>query len=334
MTHKQHPIGNSFTAASTANDVLAGLDLSGRNAVITGGHAGIGLEVTRALVKAGASVVVGARDLQAAARGVAGIDQVEVDRLDLLDPASIDAFAERRLRSERPLHMLINCAVASGGPERDARGYETQFATNHLGHFQLTQALLPALRAASGARVVNVSSGAHRFGSMRWDDLQFTEGYNSLAAYAQSKVANVLFAVELDRRWAAFGIRGYAVHPGVVAGTKLNSSAGDVALKRMGLIDEAGELVIDPVAGKKTPAQGASTIVFAATSPFLIGKGGVYLKDNDIAPLTDERLPLTKDAIPADAASHSIDPEAARRLWQVSEALLALQPGAVRCQDP
>ena len=329
MTHGQHPIGTSFTAASTADDVLAGLDLSGRNAVVTGGHAGIGLEVTRALAKAGACVVVGARDPERAARGVAGIDQVEVDRLDLIDPASIHGFAERRLQSDRPLHMLVNCAAASGGPERDARGYETQFAINHLGHFQLTQALLPALRAASGARVVNVSSGAHRFGSMRWDDLHFTQEYSSLAAYAQSKVANVLFAVELDRRWTAFDIRGYAVHPGVVAGTKLNSAAGDAALKRMGLIDEAGKPIIDPVAGKKTPAQGASTIVFAATSPLLTGKGGVYLKDNDIAPLVDERSPLTSDAIPADAASHSIDPEAARRLWTVSETLLASEPGTI-----
>ena len=333
MTHAQYPIGTGFTAASTADDVLAGLDLSGRNAVVTGGHAGIGLEVTRSLAKAGACVVVGARDPERAARGLAGIDRVEVDRLDLLDPALIDGFADRRLASGRPLHMLVNCAAASGGPEHDARGYETQFATNHLGHFQLTRALLPALRAASGARVVTVSSGAHRFGSMRWDDLQFTREYNSLAAYAQSKVANILFSVELDRRWATFGIRGYAVHPGVVAGTKLNSSAGDAALKRMGLIDEAGEPIIDPVAGKKTPAQGASTIVFAATSPLLTGKGGVYLKDNDVAPLIDERLPLASDAIPADAASHSIDPEAARRLWEVSEALLASKPGAVRTAE-
>ena len=322
MTHGQHPVGTGFTAASTADDVLAGLNLSGRNAIITGGHAGIGLEVTRALAKAGAYVVVGARDPERAARVLAGIDRVEVDRLDLLDPASIDGFVERRLRSERPLHMLVNCAVASGGPERDPRGYETQFATNHLGHFQLTLALLPALRAASGARVVNVSSGAQRFGSMRWDDLQFTQEYNSLAAYAQSKVANVLFAVELDRRWAADSVRGYAVHPGVVVGTKLTSAAGDAALKRMGLIDEAGEPIIDPAAGKKTPAQAASTIVFAATSPLLNGKGGVYLKDNAIAPLVDEQPSLTNNAIPADAASHSINPEAARRLWTVSEALL------------
>ena len=148
MTHKQHPLGTPFPPASTAHEVLAGIDLTGRNAIVTGGHAGIGLEVTRALSRAGASVTVG--------------------QLDLVDPRSIDTFAAKWLESGRPLHLLINGAGASGGPERDARGYETQFATNHLGHFQLTLALLPALRAAHGARVVNVSSGAHRFGRIRW----------------------------------------------------------------------------------------------------------------------------------------------------------------------
>ena len=264
MTHKQHAIGTSFTPASTVDDVLAGLDLSGKTAIVTGGHAGIGLEVTRALAKAGARVVVGAREPSRAANNIVGIEGVEVDALDLLDPVSIDGFAKRQLKNGVAVHMLINCAVVLGGPERDARGYEPQFATNHLGHFQLTLALLPALCAASSARVVNVSSGALRFGSMRWDDLHYRQGFDSLAAYAQSKLANVLFTVELDRRWAALGIRGYAVHPGVVAGTKLNSAAGPDTLKRMGLIDEDGQPVIDPVAGKKTPPQAASTIVFAA----------------------------------------------------------------------
>lgn len=322
MTHRQHPIGSPFTPASTAEDVLAGIDLTGRNAIVTGGHAGIGLDVTRALAKAGAAVTVGARNPGGATAALAGVERVEVGQLDLVDPHAVDAFAAQWQEGGRPLHILINNAGASGGPERDARGYETQFATNHLGHFQLTLALLPALRAAHGARVVNVSSGAQRFGQIRWDDPNFTAGYNSREAYAQSKLANVLFAVELDRRWAEEAIRGFAVHPGVVVGTKLNSSAGDEALRRMGLIDEAGEPIIDPVAGKKTPQQGASTIVFAATSPLLDDIGGVYLIDNDIAPLTDEQFSLANNAIPTAAASHSVDPEAAHRLWTMSEALL------------
>ncbi|WP_017589425.1 SDR family NAD(P)-dependent oxidoreductase [Nocardiopsis ganjiahuensis] len=322
--HKQHPVGSGFTASATAQDVLAGIDLSGRNAVITGGHAGIGLETTRALSRAGASVTIGARDPGRAAEAVKGIERVGVGRLDLLDPASIDAFAASFVESGRPLHILINNAGSPPGElVRDVRGYEAQFATNHLGHFQLTRALLPSLRAAQGARVVNVSSGAQRFSDILWDDpnFQVTE-YSPGLAYAQSKTANVLFAVGLDHRWAEDGIRGYAAHPGVVVGTNLNSAAGGEALRAQGLIDESGHPVIDPEHGKKTPQQGAGTIVFAATSPLLARIGGVYLKDNDISPLDDEPRPMSAASPPAEVMSHSIDPRSAQRLWELSEQLL------------
>ncbi|MGY2895688.1 SDR family NAD(P)-dependent oxidoreductase [Deinococcus sp. UYEF24] len=322
MTHKQHPLHTGFLAASTADEVLAGIDLAGKNVIVTGGHAGIGLETTRALSRVGASVTVGARNPDQALFALVGLERAEVSQLDLLDPYSIEAFTIRWLDSGRPLHILINGAGASGGPARDARGYEKHFATNHLGHFQLTLGLLPALRAAHGARVVNVSSGAQRFADIQWDDPNFTDGHNLHLAYAQSKTANVLFAVELDRRWAKDGVRGYAVHPGVVAGTKLNSSAGDEALRNMGLIDETGQPIIDPEVGKKTPQQGASTIVFAATSPLLTEIGGVYLKDNDVSPLDDEVRALTAQSIPSDVVSHSINPQSAQRLWQLSEQLL------------
>ncbi|BET46743.1 SDR family NAD(P)-dependent oxidoreductase [Kitasatospora aureofaciens] len=327
VAHRQHPIGSGFTAASTADEVIAGLDLTGTYAVVTGGHAGIGLEVTRALAGAGASVTVAARapERATAALAEAGIGGVEAGRLDLLDPASIGAFADHWLGTGRPLHILVNCAGATPPKqlERDARGYEVQFATNHLGHFQLTLALHPALRAAAGARVVNVSSGAQRFGEIRWNDPNFLQGeYHQGVAYAQSKLANVLFAVALDRRWAEDGIRGYAAHPGVIVGTALNSSAGREALLAQGLIDESGRPVIDPERGKKTPQQGAATIVFAATSPLLAEIGGVYLKDNDVSPLDDEVRPVTAADVPSDAASHSVDPESAQRLWELSEDLL------------
>lgn len=324
MTHRQHPLGTGFTAAATADDVLRGIDLTGKHVIVTGGHAGLGLEATRALARAGASVTVAARDPERAAAALAGLGRVEVSRLDLVDPTSIDAFADRWLASGRPLHALVNNAAAPAprAVVRDARGHELQFSTSHLGHFQLTLRLLPALRAAGGARVVNVSSGAHRMGEIRWDDPDFQASYDPRAAYAQAKKANVLFAVALDRRWASDGIRGYAVHPGVVVGTGLNSAAGPEALRAMGLIDESGRPILDPLRGKKTPAQGASTIVFAAASPLLAGIGGVYLKDSDIAPLDDEARPLTAESIPADATSSSIDPAAAERLWQMSERLL------------
>ncbi|MDT0317040.1 SDR family NAD(P)-dependent oxidoreductase [Streptomyces millisiae] len=332
MTQKQQPLGSGFTAASTADEVLRGIDLTGRNVIVTGGHVGLGLETTRALSGAGASVTVGSRDPERAAPALAGIERVAIDRLDLLDPASIDAFADRYLDSGRPLHILINNAGIMSGPlVRDARGYESQFATNHLGHFQLTLALLPALRAAHGARVVNVTSGGHRLSDIRWDDPHFTTGYDGMLAYGQSKTANVLFAVELDRRWAEDGIRGYAVHPGVVVTTNLGPArsedgpaVSEEALRAMGLLDDAGRPVIDPAREMKTPRQGASTSVFAATSPLLADIGGVYLKDNDVSPLDTPR-PFafgTDEDVPSDVVPHAIDPESARRLWELSERLL------------
>ncbi|GAA3388382.1 SDR family NAD(P)-dependent oxidoreductase [Cryptosporangium minutisporangium] len=330
MTQKQQPIGTGFTAASTADDVLSGIDLSGTNVIVTGGHVGLGLETTRALSKAGASVVVGSRAPDRAAPPLAGIERVEISRLDLLDPMSIDAFAARYLDSGRPLHILINGAGIMGGPlVRDARGYESQFATNHLGHFQLTLQLLPALRAAHSARVVNVSSAAHHIGGIRWDDPHFTTGYRPFVAYAQSKTANVLFAVELDRRWGDAGIHGYAVHPGMVVGTSLGSSMPEDKVRAtnsaMGLIDEAGRPIIEPEHDKKTPQQGASTIVFAAASPLLTGIGGVYLKDNDIARLRDSVASTDSgapEAATSDVAAHAVDPQSAQKLWELSEQLL------------
>ncbi|MFI8523520.1 SDR family NAD(P)-dependent oxidoreductase [Promicromonospora sukumoe] len=338
-THRQHPIGTGFTAASTTDDVLAGLDLTGRHVVVTGGHNGLGRETTRALAAAGATVVVGSRDPERAAARLAGIERVETSRLDLVDPASVDAFAARYLDSGRPLHALINNAGLMGGPlVRDARGYESQFATNHLGHFQLTLGLLPALRAADGARVVNLTSGGHRVSDIRWDDPHFATGYDEMGmlGYGQSKTANVLFAVELDRRWAADGIRGYAVHPGIVVTTELGPfvAAGqqrpgpwldDEALRGMGLVDDAGRPVIDPEHEKKTVQQGASTSVFAATSPLLADVGGVYLKDNDVSPLDEDpqQQDFTTEQNPsATVVPHAIDPVSARRLWELSERLL------------
>lgn len=252
------------------------------------------------------------------------MDRVQVSELDLLDPTSVDAFAAAWLATERPLHILVNNAGLPAPAElvQDARGYEAQFATNYLGHFQLTRALRPALRAAHGARVVNVSSGAHRFADIRWDDVSFRTGYDPGVAYAQSKTAAVLFAVQLDRRWAHEQIRGYAVHPGVVVGTSLNSAVGGDALRAMGLIDADGQPILDPEVGKKTPQQGASTIVFAAASPLLHSIGGVYLKDNDVSPVDDELRPVTADSIPADVRSHAIDPRSARRLWELGEQML------------
>ncbi|WP_006242767.1 SDR family NAD(P)-dependent oxidoreductase [Mycolicibacterium tusciae] len=327
MTHRQRPLESGFTASSTADDVLRGLDLSGTNVIVTAGHVGLGLETTRALSKAGAAVTVAARHPDRAAAALDGMKNVDVDQLDLLDPESIDAFARRYLASGRGLHVLLNNAGIMGGDlVRDARGYEAQFATNHLGHFQLTLRLLPALRAAGHARVVNVSSGGHAFSDIRWDDPHFTTGYDGLLGYGQSKTANVLFAVELDRRWRAEGIRGYALHPGIAYGTSLGPSITDDELRAMGVLDDDGNPVVDPEHEFKTLQQGASTSVFAAAHPLLDDIGGVYLKDNDIAVLNESELRFefgTEPLVLKGVAPHAVNPESARRLWDLSERLIA-----------
>jgi hypothetical protein len=205
----------------------------------------------------------------------------------------------------------------------DARGHEMAFSTSHLGHFQLTQLLMPALRAARHARVVTVTSGAARFGEIRWDDLNFKTGYDPVAAYGQSKRANVLFTVELDRRYADQGVRAFAAHPGVVIGPGPFPPEKLASYRAQGLVDAAGATVIDPEAGKKTIEQGAAALAFGAVSPLLNGLGGVYLKDNDIAVLDDRSRPLTADDLPSDANSAMLDPTDARRLWDLTEQLLS-----------
>ena len=325
MMTTQTPSGTPFTASSTASDVLRDLDLTGKEVIVTGGHGRLGREVSRALAAAGAAVTVAARDPQQAAAAVAGIDGLRVEQLDLTDPESVDAFARRWLDAGRPLHVLINNAAALFPPELklDGRGNELAFATSHLGHFQLTRALLPALRAAGTARIVNVTSGAARVGEIRWDDLDFATDFDPAAAYGQSKRANVLFTVELDRRYAAEGVRAFAAHPGVIIGPGPFPPEAVAVYQAQGLIDETGATVIDPQAGKKTVEQGAATLVFGAASPLLDGLGGVYLKDSDVAVLDDTVRPVTVDDIPSDANSAMLDPNDARRLWELSERLLA-----------
>lgn len=325
MIENQIPLHTAFTAASTTNDVLAGVDLSGKNVIVTGGHGRLGSEVTRALAGAGASVTVAARDVERAAAVVAGIKGVQVEQLDLTEPGSIDAFVARWLATGRPLHILVNNAAVLFGPERrlDSRGHELAFSTAHLGHFQLTLGLLPALEAAHGARVVNVTSGAARFGQILWDDLDFANGYNPGAAYGQSKRANVLFTVELDRRYADKGIRSFATHPGVIIGPGPHTPERAASFRAQGLVDDHGNTIIDPEGGKKTVEQGAANLVFGAASPLLDGMGGVYLKDNDVAELDDTDYPLNADSIPSMANSAMLNAEDAQRLWGVTERLLA-----------
>ena len=216
MRAPQAPIGSGFGAATTAEEVIRGRDLKGKVAIVTGGYAGIGLETVKAFVSAGARVVVPARDKVKAENALAGLRGVTVEALDLMDPWSIDGFANRFLAANDALHILVNNAGIMAPPlARDVRGYESQFSTNHLGHFQLTCRLWPALRRARGARVIALSSYGHRRAGMDFDDPNFERrAYERWIAYGQSKTANALFAVALDPIGEPFGIRAFSVHPG------------------------------------------------------------------------------------------------------------------------
>jgi NAD(P)-dependent dehydrogenase (short-subunit alcohol dehydrogenase family) len=313
MRSKQAPIHSGYGEQTTAREALGNLDLSGAIAIVSGGHAGIGLETTRALSDAGATVIVGARTAGAARAALAGIARVEVDRLDLLDPASIDAFAERFVASSRPLQMLVNNAGIMGPPlVRDGRGFESQLATNHLGHFQLTARLWPALRRAKTARVVSLSSRGHSRAGIDFEDPHFERrAYDKWKAYGQSKTANALFALALDVRGEAHGVRAFAVHPGAVV-TEL------MRFLPQGEIDG----ILTRLAGTtfKTPAQGAATSVWCAASRQLEGMGGVYCEDVDIAvPVGAEATTLTG------VRPWAVDPAAAERLWTLSEGWTGLR---------
>jgi NAD(P)-dependent dehydrogenase (short-subunit alcohol dehydrogenase family) len=307
MTTPQHKIGSGFGATSTADEVLSGVDLSGRLAIVTGGYSGLGLETTRSLARAGAHVVVPARRT-APAREELG-DLAEVDELDLGDLGSVRAFAERFLATGRDIDIMINSAGIMACPEtRVGPGWEAQFATNHLGHFALVNLLRPRLVAGGGARVVSVSSAGHRRSSIRWDDPWFERGYDKWAAYGQAKTANVLFAVELDRLGARSGVRAFGLYPGGIL-TPLQRHLPTEEMVALGWIDEHGR----PLQEFKTPEQGAATQVWAATSPRLDGMGGVYLEDCEIAEVTTGSDPGVRP--------YAIDPEQARRLWAMSAEL-------------
>ncbi|TMR93363.1 SDR family NAD(P)-dependent oxidoreductase [Nonomuraea basaltis] len=307
MTTPQHKIGSGFGARSTADDVLQGIDLSGKLAIVTGGYSGLGLETTRALARAGARVIVPARRPGIAREAVGDIDGVEVEELDLADLESVRRFAERFLATGRSVEIVIANAGIMACPEtRVGPGWEAQFATNHLGHYALVNRLLPAIAPGQG-RVVSVSSGGHRHSGIRWDDVQFERGYDKWLAYGQAKTANILFAVHLDTLGKDAGVRAFSLHPGAIL-TPLQRHLPKEEMVAAGWIDEAGN-PLDP--SFKTPEQGAATQVWAATSPQLADMGGVYCEDCEIAELTGENAR-------AGVRDYAIDPEQAARLWQLS----------------
>ena len=289
----------------TAAEVLDGVDLTGRTALVTGGYSGIGVEVVRALAGAGAHVLAPARRPEKARRVLAEIDGVEIGELDLADQAGVAAYAEQLLATGRPLDLVINNAGVMACPEtRTDAGWELQLATNHLGHYSLVNRLWPAV--TDGARVVSVSSTGHHLSGFRWDDPWFETGYDKWLAYGQSKTANVLFAVHLDELARGQGVRAFSLHPGAIL-TPLGRHLQAEDLDAVMTLDASGQPVLPDF---RSPEQGAATAVWAATSPELDGRGGDYLEDCAIADVVPDG-PQTTSGV----RSYALDRDAAARLW-------------------
>ncbi|MFI6265117.1 SDR family NAD(P)-dependent oxidoreductase [Micromonospora sp. NPDC051006] len=306
-------VNTPFSRETTALEVVRGIDLAGRRAVVTGGASGIGVETARALAQAGADVTLAVRNPQAGQEAAADItattgnDRILVAPLDLADQASVATFVANW---DGPLHILVNNAGIMASPEmRTPQGWEMQFATNHLGHFALTTGLHRALAAAGGARVVAVSSAAHLRSPVVFDDIHFERRpYDPWEAYGQSKTANVLFALQATRRWADEGILTNSLMPGAIR-TNLQRYISDEELNRMRSQSGGG------AAYWKTTEQGAATSVLIATSPLLEDVGGRYFEDCQEA---GPNQPGTRTGY----APYAMDPEAAERLWRVSEEML------------
>ncbi len=306
-------ISTPFGATSTAAEVIAGVDLAGQRAIVTGASSGIGLETARVLAGAGAEVTLAVRDVAAGEKAVAempaGAD-VRVARLDLADRASVDAFVSGW---DGPLHILVNNAGIMATPERRTpEGWELQFATNHLGHFALATGLYPSLAAAGGARVVSVSSVGHVNGEVLFDDVNFVRHpYDPWAAYSQSKTANILFAVEAARRWTGDGIAVNALNPGRIASTGLSRHVDPGALAPVAPAPQSFDPAGSTGVSVKDIPQGAATSVLLAASPLVEGVTGRYFEDGQEA---GPYVPGVRRGV----AAYALDPEKAARLWQLS----------------
>ena len=321
MPSPQTPVNSPFGYRSTAREVADGIDLSGKTVVVTGGYSGIGTETVHAIAGAGARVIVGARRPEQADEVLEGMDgDIEIIPLDLSDPASIDEFAREVAEATDTIDILINNAAIMASPlARDARGYEMQFATNHLGHFQLTARLWPLLVAGGGARVVALSSIGHRLHGLDLDDPNFERrDYDKWLAYGQAKSANALFALHLDKLGEAKGVRAFAVHPGGIA-TPLQRHLTMEEQRAMGWYDEEGNVH----EAFKSTEEGAATSVWCALSPLLEGKGGVYCEDCEVAIAADPENPRAGGYWP-----HIRDEELAKDLWAKSEEMTGVSfPG-------
>lgn len=318
---EQGAIGSGLDPKSEPADILAGKDLSGKIAVVTGGYSGIGLETTRALAGAGAKVYVPVRSPEKAQENLAAIEAGEVIpvAMDLGDFASVRRAAAEILADEKVIDLLINNAGIMACPEARIEGqWESQFGVNHLGHFLFTTQLLPALLAAQTSRVVCLSSSGHKLSGMRWDDINFEHSpYEKWPAYGQAKTANALFALGLDIKYSDQGLSAFSVHPGGIM-TPLQRHLDTAEMIALGWLGEDGELSELAAPLFKTPSQGCTTTLWAATSELLAERGGVFCEDCDIAVLSGAEPSRFFGVM-----QHAVDPAEAEKLWTLSEAAVA-----------
>ena len=321
ISELQQPLDSGFGAKSEPSEVLEGIDLNGKTALVTGGYSGIGLETTRALSNCGARVIVPARRRDVAIKELEGIiDKEDILNLDLADPNSVTKFVEEFLETDMNLDILINNAAVMACPQMPTdNGWDLQFAVNHIGHFILTKGLIPSLLKSGDSRVVTLSSTGHKLSGIKWDDIHFEDSYDKWQSYGQSKTAASLLAVDLDSKMKDEGIRALAVHPGGIF-TPLQRHLQQEEMVALGWLNEDGELSEMAAAGFKSATQGASTTLWCATNPKLNGIGGVYCENCDVAERQDDGPNARYEGV----ADWAIDTDEASTLREENEKTLAL----------
>ena len=322
ISENQRPVGSNFKARSEPAQILEGIELQNKNVIVTGGYSGIGLETTRALTNCGANVVVPARRRDIASKALEGIISNEnIVEMDLADVSSVQNFVNNYVEGGLSLDLLINNAGVMACPEgRVGNGWERQFGVNQIGHFVLTKGLMELMAKSEGSRFVSLSSSAHSLTGILWDDIHFENTpYDKWVAYGQSKTASSLIAIEFDRLMKDKGVRGYSVHPGGIM-TPLQRHLENEEMVALGWMKEDGSLSDMAAANFKTPEQGATTTLWAATNPKLDDIGGVFCENCDVAVLKEEVDESMKRYI--GVADWAIDTDEATKLWETTEHML------------
>ena len=320
ISEQQKPLNSGFGAKTEPKDIMRGIDLTGKVAMVTGGYSGIGLETTKTLIESGATVIIPARRVSVAKAELSGIVEDEnIIEVDLADPSSVIKFVDRFLDSNFTLDILINNAGIMACPQMPTKeGWDLQFAVNHIGHFILTKGLMPLMKKADEPRIVTLSSTGHKLSGIQWDDVNFKNSYDKWQAYGQSKTAASLLAVEINTRMKEQGIKSYSVHPGGIV-TPLQRHLENEEMVALGWKKEDGSLSDMAAAAFKSPSQGASTTLWCATSPMLNDISGVYCEDCDVAPRQSEG----PEARYVGVADWAVDTDEATKLWELTEQMIS-----------